>query len=140
MSDTRAYANAAKAVIVDHDGRVLFIRRRPNDVHRPGEWDVPGGRLGGGEDPAAGVRRETMEEVSLDIEVGQVLDVHHFTRQDGQVITMMIFLCRPLSGDVRLSEEHTEHQWVSFAEAGAYAPVWFPSIMEKYERWMRGAP
>ncbi|MDO8599283.1 MAG: NUDIX domain-containing protein [bacterium] len=138
MSDTRVYANAAKAVIVDGDGRVLFIRCRPNDVHRPGEWDIPGGRLEPGEDPYAGVRRETKEETSLDITVGQVLDVHHFTRQDGQVITMMIFACTPQTHDVRLSEEHVEYRWAPLAEAGACAPEWFPSIIERYERWMRG--
>lgn len=129
-------SNAAKAVIV-HDGRCLLIRRRPNDVHRPAEWDIPGGRLARGEDPFTGLQRETREETGLDVEVEFPLDVHHFTRQDGQVITMMIFACRPTTTDVVLSEEHTEYRWISVDADPSEFPEWMRSMVTRYRQWAR---
>ena len=38
------FSNAAKAFIVK-DSKLLLIKRRPNDPHGPGKWDIPGGRL-----------------------------------------------------------------------------------------------
>ena len=44
------FRNAAKAFIIK-EGKLLLIKRRPNDPHKPGAWDIPGGRLELGEDP-----------------------------------------------------------------------------------------
>ena len=70
-----------------------------------------------GEDPFEGLKRETKEETGIQIEVLNPLSVHHFTRDDGQKITMMIFLCRPITTDVKLSEEHTDFEWMHLTRA-----------------------
>ena len=108
MNDFRV---AVKAFIVNPNDELLIIKRRDNDVHKPGVWDIPGGRLELGENPFDGLKREAKEEIGLDIDILNPLRVHHFTRDDGQNITMLTFLCRPLSGHVNLSEEHTEYAW-----------------------------
>jgi len=102
---------AVKGFILDKN-RLLTVRRRDDDVHNPGTWDFPGGRLEPGENPFEGLKREIMEETGLQVAIKNPLRVHHFTRQDGQVITMIVFLCERLSGEVRLSREHTEYKWV----------------------------
>ena len=102
---------AVKCFIVDEEDRVLIIKRRLDDCHYPGACEIPGGRLDPGENPFTGAKRETKEETGLDIEVLDPLKVHHFTRQDGQEITSISFLCQPLSHDVRLSKEHIDHSW-----------------------------
>ena len=102
---------AVKSFIVN-ENKLLILKRRPNDVHSPGNWDIPGGRLELGEDPYIGLKRETKEETGLDIEILNPLNVHHFTRDDGQKITMITFLCKLFSNrNVKLSEEHTEFKW-----------------------------
>jgi len=108
---------AAKAFIVNEQGKLLIIKRRDNDVQKPSTWDFPGGRLALGESPFDGLKRETKEETCLDIEIMNPLRVHHFTRDDGQKITMVNFLCRPLSNDIKLSEEHTEYEWAELDKA-----------------------
>ncbi len=108
---------AVKAFILDKHSRLLLIRRRPDDVHKPGAWEVPGGRLSPGEDPFKGLNREVKEETGQDIYIGNPLKVHHFTRDDGQVITMITFACRALTDHLRLSNEHTEHAWLGLKEA-----------------------
>ena len=63
------------------------------------------------------MKRETKEEVSLDIEIQNPLKVKTFTRDDGQNITMITFLCKPLSNSIVLSEEHTEFIWLPLNES-----------------------
>ncbi|MBI3952859.1 MAG: NUDIX domain-containing protein [Candidatus Doudnabacteria bacterium] len=117
------HRNAAKAFIV-RNGKLLLIKRRPNDVHKPGAWDIPGGRLEPGEDPYEGLKREAFEEISGEIKIIMPIDVHHFTRDDGQKITLTIFLCDPVFAEIRLSDEHTEYKWLDLkAEIGEF-PNW----------------
>ena len=53
--------------IIDKDGRVLILKRSEKDNVLPGYWDIPGGTLEDGEDPAAGAVREAKEEAGLEI-------------------------------------------------------------------------
>jgi len=110
---------AAKALLVNENNEILCLKRRPNDVHQPGTWDFPGGRLEEGESPFEGLKRECIEEIQLDIDVQNPLTIHHFTRQDGQKITMICFLCKLTDDEqeVKLSEEHTEYKWLPIDEA-----------------------
>lgn len=120
---------AVKSFIVKGN-KMLLLKRRSNDVHKPGAWDIPGGRLDIGEDPFLGVKRETMEETGLNIETVLPLDIHHFTRDDGQKITMIVFLCKALSGDVKLSEEHTEHKWIDVNSGKENFPNWLHPVVD----------
>ena len=53
------------------------------------------------------------EEVGLEIDILQPLRIHHFTRDDGQKITMLVFLCKATKDKVVVSEEHTDFVWES---------------------------
>ena len=102
---------AVKSFIINNN-KLLVVKRRLNDVQKPGIWEIPGGRLNIGEDPFEGLKRETKEETNLDIEIIKPLNVRHFTRDDKQVITLIIFLCKPSSKNIKLSEEHTAYDWI----------------------------
>ena len=108
--------NAAKAFAI-RNGKLLIVKREPKNVQTPGIWEIPGGRLELGEDPVAGVKREMLEETGLEVEVIMPFSVRHFTRKDGQIITMLVFLCKALSGEVKLSAEHTHYEWVPVEKA-----------------------
>ena len=109
---------AAKSFIVK-DNSLLILKRIASDVQKPGIWEIPGGRLEPGEDPAAGLKRETKEETGLDIEFLDKLNERNFTRDDCQRIRMMIFLCKALgsSSKVKLSNEHTAYEWIPLSRA-----------------------
>ena len=102
---------AVKAFVVQK-GKLFVIKRVENDVQSPGIWELPGGRLELGEDPYIGLIREIKEETGLYIRPINPLSVRHFERNDGQIITMLIFLCRVSGGDVGLSEEHSSFDWI----------------------------
>ncbi len=125
---------AVKSFIVDNKGNVLLIRRRTNDVHKPGAWDIPGGRLELGEDPFIGLKRETKEETGLDINIISPSQVQHFIRDDGQKIIMLIFFCKPITNTIKLSEEHTEFIWTNLNQKEKI-PSWLNEPCENFEKY-----
>lgn len=130
------FAIAVKAIIV-HEGKLLLIKRRLDDVHKPGAWEIPGGRLEEGEDPFRGLQRESEEEAGISIRIEHPLRVHHFTRDDGQRITMIVFLCTSSSQRIRLSEEHVDHAWLTIEEAKERIVPDFREDLERYERYFQ---
>ena len=107
---------SVKGIVVDENHNMLVLKREERDVHLPGAWEPPGGRLEIGEDPFLGMKREVKEETGLDIGVGEPLTVRHFTRQDGQVVTMLTFICKPDGKEISLSGEHTDFKWIDLKE------------------------
>ncbi|HLD43595.1 MAG TPA: NUDIX domain-containing protein [Candidatus Nanoarchaeia archaeon] len=132
----QSFAIAVKSFIVNDANQLLLLKRRANDPHKPGTWDIPGGRLDSGEDPLAGLLRETAEETHLPVTVVGPLGVHHFTRDDGQRITMLIFLCRAMATDVELSEEHTEYRWAAL-DGSSLIPDWLFDQVAFFTRYFK---
>ena len=118
---------AVKAFIVK-GGKLLVIKRSSEDPYKSGAWDIPGGRLDAGEDPFEGLKREALEETGLNIEIIMPIAINHFTRDDGQVITMIISLCKPLSENVALSEEHVEYRWLEIKEVDSLGAKWLSRV------------
>ncbi|MFH0962063.1 MAG: NUDIX domain-containing protein [archaeon] len=110
------YAIAIKAFIVRR-GKVLLIKRSDNRPHAPGVWDIPGGRLEAGETVIEGLNREVREEAGISVKTGPAIGIHEFTRDDGQMITMLIFLCTSPSGPVKIDPKtHTAYLWADAAK------------------------
>ncbi|HEY7347133.1 MAG TPA: NUDIX domain-containing protein [Ktedonobacterales bacterium] len=66
----------ACAVIVDGRGRVLLAHH----TYRARPWGLPGGLIGSGEQPAAGLERELHEELGVLVQVGPVLSAEKHPR------------------------------------------------------------
>lgn len=103
---------AVKAFIIKR-GKLFCIKREEADVQKPGIWEIPGGRLELGEDPIIGLMREIREETGMYVDVICPMSVRHFSRDDGQIITMLVFLCKPKGGYLKLSNEHTQYDWIN---------------------------
>ena len=58
------------AAVIDRDGRFL-VTRRQQGVHLEGYWEFPGGKCDPGETIATCVSRELLEELDVDIDVGE---------------------------------------------------------------------
>ena len=125
------YRIAAKAFIIK-DGKLFMMKRRANDPHKPGAWDIPGGRLDFGESPYDGLTREVKEEISSEVDIIMPIDVQHFTRDDGQHITLIMFLCHLRNGDMKLSEEHQEYKWIDINSEVDTIPKFFHKALNNY--------
>ena len=102
---------AVKAVVRDHAGRILLIRRSMASGADPGAWDLPGGKLDYGETVAEALVRETREETGLTVNVGRPVHIAHFTKEPFWV-TSITFVCAVAGGEVQLSAEHDEFTWI----------------------------
>ncbi len=126
---------AAKAFIV-RDGKLFMMRRRANDPHKPGALDIPGGRLEPGESPFDGLKREVQEEISCEVEIIIPIGVNHFTRDDGQQITLIMFMCHLLDDGIKLSEEHQQFEWVDLVKERERIPAFFHQTIDNYLKFI----
>ena len=108
---TTNFRLAVKGFIV-RKNKLFVIKRAKDDIQQPGIWEIPGGGLELGEDPILGLMREIREETGLYVKVIYPMTVRHFKRADGQIITMLIFLCKPIGGYPKLSGEHSDFKWM----------------------------
>lgn len=111
----------SNTVILERDGKFLIIKRRPDEVAFPGKWEFIGGKLENGESIKASLVREAKEETSLELDSEPLfVGEYEFTRRDGHHVVGLRFVARAKEGDVALSEDHTDHAWVTPDEAAEY--------------------
>ena len=69
-------------------GRVVLLK------NERAEWELPGGRLERGEEPEACLAREIAEELSLQVEVGPLLDCWRYPVLPGKEVLIVTYGCR----------------------------------------------
>lgn len=60
------------AAVIQREGRYLIAQRNPHAVF-PLFWEFPGGKVEPGEDDETALRREMLEELGVEVEVGPLL-------------------------------------------------------------------
>jgi 8-oxo-dGTP diphosphatase len=109
----------AVAALIVRDGRVLALRRAPNNLAGPGLWETVSGRLEQGEQPSAGIVREIAEETSLSVMLEErPWDSYAALRRD-QPMVVVVYRARYLAGEVRISDEHDQFAWLTADELAA---------------------
>ncbi|MEE1753893.1 NUDIX hydrolase [Streptomyces sp. SP18CS02] len=115
---------AAAALFRDSEGRVLLVE--PN--YREG-WALPGGTIesDSGETPRQAARRETLEEIGLDVEPGPLLAVDWSLRADRPPIAAWVYDGGVLTGEqfraIRLQEDELiSWKLVEREELSTYLP------------------
>ena len=96
-------------LIRDADGRYLITQRRKGS-HLAGRWEFPGGKIEPGETPAAGLRRELIEELSATFTVGELVETVRWDYPERTVI-LHFFACRVESGTIAPREQQAM-KWV----------------------------
>ena len=74
----------AVAVVMDR-GRVLVGVRSPDAADAPSLHEFPGGKVEGGESPAAAARREVREEAGLEVTIGALLETASAASRSGPI-------------------------------------------------------
>ncbi len=112
MAEDKQFYVGQKAFI-EKDGEVLVLFENTE-----AKLDYPGGKIQEGElDFAEALKREVREETSLEIEVGDPFATWYYEitqgRSAGKKIFLVAYRCRYISGEVKLSDEHTDFRWVN---------------------------
>ncbi|MEJ0021163.1 MAG: NUDIX domain-containing protein [Candidatus Doudnabacteria bacterium] len=133
MPEDKLFFVGQKAFI-EKNGEVLILIT-------PVGLDFPGGKVQEGEkDFVESLKREVREETGLEIEVGSPFATWLFEypadhkKRPGQQIYLVGYKCKYLSGEVQLSEEHEEYQWVNkdnFTQMNRNPAAYFETL-ERY--------
>ncbi len=107
---------AAKAVIV-HEGKVLIVREASSyqEGSKLGQYGLVGGRIDPEESFYDALDREVAEEVGLQIKPIRPLHVGEWWPEIKGVknhIVAIFMECSMVDGNIKLSEEHDDYQWV----------------------------
>ena len=92
------------------NGRQVLIARREERDHQGGRWEFPGGKRHAGESVEECLKREMLEEIGLEVEVGPLWRALTHVYPDRRV-SIYFHLCQPKSGDPR-AIECAEIRWV----------------------------
>ena len=101
--------------------KYLLLRRSAQKDFASGAWECVTGRVDQGEGFEDALRREVREELGVDIEIEFVIGTTHFYRgqqsPENELIGIVCCVSLEDAASIRLSGEHSEHRWVTLAEA-----------------------
>ena len=106
----------ASNVIVADDEKILLLLRSVG--WKTEHWGPPGGHLDEGETPEQAAERETLEETGLVTREEDLELLLQKTKPDfGKVY---FYITNKFSGDIKLSREHKDHNWIDINEIENY--------------------
>ncbi|MEV7779736.1 NUDIX domain-containing protein [Kitasatospora sp. NPDC088351] len=104
------------ALITDEAGRVLLLRRKPDDF-LGGLWELPGGGVEPGEHLEAALGREVMEETGLTVsEVTGYVGTFDYTSGDGLLTRQFTFAVAVGKYGPIVLTEHDDSTWADRGE------------------------
>lgn len=116
MTTDEAAGRAATVVVgaaVVRDGRLL-AQQRAFPAEAAGLWELPGGRVEPGESDAEAVRRECVEELGVDVVVGDRVGAD-VPLPNGMVLHVYAATLRDAEAEPR-AVEHRALRWLPAAE------------------------
>lgn len=119
------------AVIRDGD-RIFATQRGYGDMK--GGWEFPGGKIEPGETPQEALKREIMEELETEIEVGEWIDTIEYDYPTFH-LSMDCFWCKIKNGNLVLNE-HEVAKWLTKDQLGSVE--WLPADVMLIEKVLPG--
>ena len=123
----------AAGAVVEHRGGIVLLRREIDP--RAGFWVHPGGFVDRGETLEQAARRETREEVGLEVEIGRLLGAFSFADSEVVVVT---FAAHVISGEPVVGDESLEVRTFAPHEI-PWDELAFPSTRLALDEYLRTA-
>lgn len=108
---------------------IIFATQRGYGDFKGG-WEFPGGKIEEGETPQDALKREIMEELDTEIEIGELIDTIEYDYPTFH-LSMDCFWCEIMKGDLVL-KEHEAARWLD--KENLYSVEWLPADMSLIER------
>jgi 8-oxo-dGTP diphosphatase len=150
MSIGRFIGGIAALIWSPSTERYLLLRRSSEKDFASDAWECVTGRVDQGEGFEDAVRREVYEELGVEMQIDFVIGTTHFyrglTRPENELIGVVFGCSIPDPHAIRISSEHSEHRWVTAAEADALltdvgpSTLWIRRVIERAEDLRRLTP
>ncbi len=108
------HAVGVLGVVLDHKGRVLMVEHAFHVEH---PWGLPGGWVDKNESPAETLKREYQEELSIRVEIEQILQAEQVDYDRNHID--VAYLCSTDEEVGELSFELVSYRWVEQSEVEA---------------------
>lgn len=106
------------AVIFNQDQSQIFITKRPDDKHKGGFWEFPGGKVEAGESIEQAMVRELEEEIGITV-TEQALFEHLEYDYPEKLLKFDFITVTNFSGQP-YGREGQQGEWVSIADLANY--------------------
>lgn len=119
------------AAVIRNNNRIFATARGYGE--QKGGWEFPGGKIEAGETPQQALRREMLEELDTEIEVGELIDTIEYDYPTFH-LSMDCFWCTIVNGSLTLKEAESA-KWLSKEEL--YSVPWLPAditLIDKIEK------
>jgi len=109
--------------------RTFLVARRTAPPQFAGLWEFPGGKVDPGEAPEEALRRELLEELGVEVRLGQELAG---TAPSGWPLSdhaaMRVWFAELLTGTPQPLQDHDELRWVALTDPGEVMGLpWIPA-------------
>ncbi|MBO8137274.1 MAG: (deoxy)nucleoside triphosphate pyrophosphohydrolase [Desulfotomaculum sp.] len=120
------------AAIIIKDGLVLIAKRKEGEK-LAGKWEFPGGKIEDGESPEECLQREIMEELQINISIGEYFgdSVYHYQHGTIHLLAYLAYW----NGGKLMPTVHQEVRWVTPGEMLKYefSPADIPLVKKLAE-------
>jgi 8-oxo-dGTP diphosphatase len=124
----------AAGVLVEHEGKVLLVRRRLNP--HQGLWTLPAGFVDFDEDPAEAAVRECREETGLEVEIAGLLHVAAGREHEHGADIVIVYCAQVVGGEQRAADDVDR---VAFFAPGELPPLAFRATRDALAKWQNSA-
>ena len=108
--DTKKSINVV-AALIEQDGKIFTAQRAYGELK--GKWEFPGGKIEVGETPQEALKREIMEELDTEIQVGDFF-AHVDYEYPTFILHMDVFRCFAKRGRLRIENGiHSDERFVA---------------------------
>lgn len=128
MKTIKVVAAVIKAVNEDGE-QIVFATQRGYGEFKGG-WEFPGGKIETGETAQEALKREIMEELDTEIEVGELIDTIEYDYPEFH-LSMECFWCEIIKGKLVL-KEHEAARWLTKNQLADVE--WLPADVKLIEK------